>query len=118
MESMKKQKHSLSRKEIFLWVLVGFILPFFFFAIFNIPFYKNNQLTLPSNTQGIIYSLDDNQAIVKLDLNDPNAKLLLKDIETVCDGYKIKSCMSIFGGKLKPMTSQAMVSQGQVCPVK
>lgn len=118
---MKRMKKQVKKEPSFLFTFIcifsGFVLAGILF-FFVPPTSTTDKLVLPSNTQGIIYSIDDNQAIIKLDLKDPNAKLLLHDIETVCDGYKIKSCMSIFGGKLKPMTSQAMVSQGQVCPAK
>ena len=104
-----------------LCVLAGLLLGF---AIIAGSIQSTRHSTvIPDRSQGIIYALDGHQAIIKLDLRDPNAVLLLQDIERVCNGYKIPSCRSVFSHgeqAYSPMQSQVRQQSGTeaACSVK
>jgi len=97
---MTKKKTKRKKKENnFEAVTPILILILLLLLIFNLAFeinktskFSEDNIIIPRNAKGIIYGINGDTAIIKLDINDQRQAFLLKQIENFCEINNIEDC--------------------------
>lgn len=81
-----------------IWALLAIVLILLFLIVSNSMQSKRFQeqnIIIPKNLQGIIYGLNEDIAIIKLDLTDKNQAELMNSINAVCQRLDIDNCKGL-----------------------
>lgn len=88
-------KNKIDEKLVLIFILLAIILIVGIFATIN-QHRMSDKIVIPKELTGFIYNMEDNQVILKLDLENPKHSYLLNTIDQFCEKKDIPECQDPF----------------------